>query len=165
MIIEISIGEAFDRLTILKIKSEKIKDDTKLTNVMREYFYLLNLMKEELEVDEDNEDFKRLFNVNSQLWDVENKLRECEEKGDFIDEFIKLSIKLYEKGYSGVDIINLLETPKFMETNLTLEKKYELLFAFNKVRKEFRNETLLIMFILNFLYLSLETSLENISFM
>ena len=76
MIIEISIGEAFDRLTILKIKSEKIKDDTKLTNVMMEYFYLLNLMKEELEVDEDNEDFKRLFNVNSQLWDVENKLRE-----------------------------------------------------------------------------------------
>ena len=97
MIIEISIGEAFDRLTILKIKSEKIKDDTKLTNVMMEYFYLLNLMKEELEVDEDNEDFKRLFNVNSQLWDVEDKLRECEEKGDFTDEFIEMinSILLY----------------------------------------------------------------------
>ena len=46
MIIEISIGEAFDRLTILKIKSEKIKDDTKLTNVMMEYFYLQNLLKE-----------------------------------------------------------------------------------------------------------------------
>ena len=61
MIIEISIGEAFDRLTILKIKSEKIKDEAKLTNVMKEYFYLLNLMKEELEVDEDNEDFKKLL--------------------------------------------------------------------------------------------------------
>jgi hypothetical protein len=67
MIIEISIGEAFDRLTILKIKSEKIKDEAKLTNVIKEYFYLLNLMKEELEVDEDNEDFKRLLNINSKL--------------------------------------------------------------------------------------------------
>lgn len=82
-----------------------------------------------------------------------------------IDEFIKLSIKLYEKGYSGVDIINLLETPKFMETILTLEKKYELLFAFNKVRKEFRNEKLLILFILNFIFLDNKLLLENISFM
>lgn len=82
-----------------------------------------------------------------------------------IDEFIKLSIKLYEKGYSGVDIINLLETPKFMETILTLEKKYELLFSFNKVRKEFRNEKLLILFILNFIFLDNKLLLENISFM
>ena len=82
-----------------------------------------------------------------------------------IDDFIKLSIKLYEKGYSGVDIINLLETPKFMETTLTLDKKYELLFAFNKVRKEFRNEKILILFILNFIFLDKELVLENISFM
>ena len=81
-----------------------------------------------------------------------------------IDDFIKLSIKLYEKGYSGVDIINLLETPKFMETTLTQDKKYELLFAFNKVRKEFRNEKLLILFILNFIFLDKEQMLENISF-
>ena len=82
-----------------------------------------------------------------------------------IDDFIKLSIKLYEKGYSGIDIINLLETSKIMETFLTLEKKYELLFVFNKVRKEFRNEKLLILFILNFIFLDNEIVLENISFM
>jgi DNA polymerase III delta prime subunit len=82
-----------------------------------------------------------------------------------IDDFIKFSIKLYEKGCSGIDIINLLETPKFMETTLTLEKKYELLFAFNKVRKEFRNEKILILFILNFIFLDNELVLENISFM
>ena len=52
-----------------------------------------------------------------------------------------------------------------METNLTLEKKYELLFAFNKVRKEFRNEKLLILFILNFIFLDNKLLLENISFM
>ena len=122
MIIEISIGEAFDRLTILKIKSEKIKDDTKLTNVMMEYFYLLNLMKEELEVDEDNEDFKRLFNVNSQLWDVEDKLRECEEKGDFTDEFIKLARAVYYLNDARAVIkkeINLSYGSQFVE-----EKSY-----------------------------------------
>jgi GTPase SAR1 family protein len=82
-----------------------------------------------------------------------------------VDENLLLfSTKLYEKGYSGMDLIQLLENHNLF-TNLTDKKRYELLFAFNKVRKEFRNETLLIMFILNFLYLSLETSLENISFM
>ena len=95
MIIEISIGEAFDRLTILKIKSEKIKDDTKLTNVMMEYFYLQNLLKEELEVDEDNKDFKRLLNINSKLWEVEDKLREYEKNHEFGDDFIKLARSVY----------------------------------------------------------------------
>jgi hypothetical protein len=95
MIIEISIGEAFDRLTILKIKSEKIKDDTKLSNVMKEYFYLQNLLKEELEVDEDNEDFKRLLNINSKLWVVEDKLREYEKSHEFGDDFIKLARSVY----------------------------------------------------------------------
>jgi len=79
-------------------------------------------------------------------------------------QLLSFSTKLYEKGYSGIDIIQLIENPNLF-TNLLDNKRYELLFAFNKVRKEFRNETLLIMFILNFLFLSLDTSLENISFM
>ena len=73
--------------------------------------------------------------------------------------------KLYEKGYSGLDIIILLENPKFMTTIISCEKRYELLLAFNRTRKEFRNEKLLILFILNFIFLSSELSLENISFM
>ena len=64
---------------------------------------------------------------------------------------------------SIADIINLIEMPKFMEL-ITNEKRYELLIAFNKVRKEFRNEKLTILFILNFLFLNPEMSLENISF-
>jgi len=80
------------------------------------------------------------------------------------EELVLFSTKLYEKGYSGLDLIQLIENP-LLFTNLSEKKRYELLFAFNKVRKEFRNEILLIMFILNFVYLSLDTSLENISFM
>jgi replication-associated recombination protein RarA len=79
-------------------------------------------------------------------------------------KLMQISTKLYEKGYSGLDIINLLENHNHFK-NLKNEKRYELLIAFNKVRKEFRNEKVLIMFILNFLFLSLDYSLENISFM
>jgi len=82
------------------------------------------------------------------------------------EDLITLSTKLYEKGYSGLDLIQLLEKPSNLKiANLTENKRYELLFAFNKIRKEFRNEKIFIMFILNFVFLSLDDSLENISFM
>ena len=81
-----------------------------------------------------------------------------------LEDLMDFSTKLYEKGYSGRDIINLVEMPKFMDLLITNEKRYELLIAFNKVRKEFRNEKLIILFILNFLFLNSEISLENISF-
>ena len=79
-------------------------------------------------------------------------------------DLIAFSLKIYEKGYSGLDLIQLIENHN-MFVNLVEQKRYELLFAFNKVRKEFRNEKILIMFILNFLFMSLDYSLENISFM
>jgi DNA polymerase III delta prime subunit len=77
-------------------------------------------------------------------------------------DLIAFSTKLYEKGYSSLDLIKLIEdgTIKINEN-----KKYDLLIAFNKIRKEFRNEKLLILFIMNFSFLDLETNLENISFM
>lgn len=73
--------------------------------------------------------------------------------------------KLYEKSYSALDIMNLLENTNFLEDTISSEKRYELLLCFNRVRREFRNEKLLILFILNFLFLSSELCLENISFM
>jgi hypothetical protein len=76
-----------------------------------------------------------------------------------------LSSRLYEHGYSGIDLVNLLENPKFMDSQISIKKRYELLVAFNKVRREFRNEKLLLLFILNFLFMSLDVTLENISFM
>jgi len=82
-----------------------------------------------------------------------------------INKLIIFSSKIYEKGYSGLDIINLFENTKFMESKITEDKKYELLLTFNKIRKEFRNEQTIILFILNFIFLSSYLSLENISFM
>ena len=122
MIIEISSGEAFDRLTILKIKSEKIKDESKLTNVMKEYFYLQNLLNEELEVTEENEDFKRLLEINENLWEVEDLLREYEEAKSFNDKFIQLARLVYvlnDKRARVKKEINLAYGSEFVE-----EKSY-----------------------------------------
>ncbi len=122
MIIEISIGEAFDRLTILKIKSEKIKDEAKLTNVMKEYYYLQNLMNDELEVDEDNEDFKRLLEINETLWEVEDLLREFEQANSVGEEFIQLARSVYvlnDKRATVKKEINMSYGSQFVE-----EKSY-----------------------------------------
>lgn len=122
MIIEISIGEAFDRLTILKIKSEKIKDESKLTNVMKEYFYLQNLLNEELEVTEENEDFKRLLEINETLWGVEDLLREFEARQSFGFEFIELARSVYVLNDERAKVkkeINLAYGSEFVE-----EKSY-----------------------------------------
>ena len=110
-----------------------------------------------------------LFNMKdvktARLEALKKELLKTMNKKITIDKLMGLCSKLYEKGYSGLDIIQLLENHKFLETSLSVEKRYELLIAFNRVRKEFRNEKLLILFILNFVFLSSELSLENISFM
>jgi hypothetical protein len=90
---------------------------------------------------------------------------ESESESESIKEIIDFSTKIYENGYSGLDIINLFDNTKFMESSFSQEKRYELILTFNKTRKEFRNEKILILFILNFIFLSSKLSLENISFM
>jgi len=79
-------------------------------------------------------------------------------------ELLKFVAKLYEKGYSALYMIELVENNKIIPV-LSDHKKYELLVAFSRVRKEFRNEKLLLLFILNFIYLDRTYPLENISFM
>ena len=78
-------------------------------------------------------------------------------------DLITFVSKLYEKGYSALDLIKLLEDGATIQ--IDDNKRYELLISFNKVRKEFRNEKLLILFILNFTFLDITTNLDNISFM
>jgi DNA polymerase III delta prime subunit len=82
-----------------------------------------------------------------------------------LESLMQLCTKFYEKGYSALDVLSLLENPSFLRANVSEEKRYELLICFNRVRREFRNEKLLFLFILNFIFLSSELSLENISFM
>lgn len=76
------------------------------------------------------------------------------------NELIELTDKIYEKGYSGLDLMNAIEVMKMED-----KRKYELLVCLNKVKKEFRNEKLFISFILNLLFFRSDVDLENISFM
>jgi hypothetical protein len=80
---------------------------------------------------------------------------------DTYQELIEMATLLYEKGYSGLDLM------KYIEQSKTIDKlkKYQLLLVFNKIKKEFRNEKLFILFILNFMLLRSDYDLENISFM
>ena len=78
-----------------------------------------------------------------------------------VEELEVFVTKLYEKAYNSLDIIKLIEDGCF---SLDEEKKYELLIAFNKIRKEFRNEKLLLMFVINFTFLDKKTCLENMTF-
>jgi DNA polymerase III delta prime subunit len=112
-----------------------------------------------------NEVFKMKDIKTQRLEWLKKELLKSVNKKVNLDELIMFCNKLYEKSYSALDIMNLLENTKFIEGLITTEKKYELLICFNRVRKEFRNEKLLILFVLNFIFLSSELSLENISFM
>jgi DNA polymerase III delta prime subunit len=78
-----------------------------------------------------------------------------------IQDLMELANKLYEKGYSGLDLMKYIEQTKTTEDM----KKYQMLLVFNKIKREFRNEKLFILFILNFLLLRSDYDLENISFM
>ena len=102
--------------------------------------------------------------IHRQEW-LKKELLKCVNKNIDLQNLMTICVKLYEKAYSGIDIMNLLENTNFLENIITIDKKFELLFAFHHVRKEFRNEKLLMLFILNFIFLSSEITLENISFM
>uniref|UniRef100_A0A6C0E1D7 Replication factor C small subunit n=1 Tax=viral metagenome TaxID=1070528 RepID=A0A6C0E1D7_9ZZZZ len=79
------------------------------------------------------------------------------------NELLCFTSKLYEKGYHAMHLMELLENNKIPDIND--KKKYELLIAFNRVRKEIRNEKLLMLFILNFVYVDPIYALGNISFL
>ena len=98
VLVEISAGELFDKITILKIKTEKIKDKSKLENVHKE---LDILQKEALKFDNMSDQLtdhiQNLKNINSELWDIENIKREMEASKDFGESFIKISRDVHFK--------------------------------------------------------------------
>jgi GTPase SAR1 family protein len=112
---------------------------------------------------------KQTFNLNDvkkqRIESLKKELIKLKNKKLGVEQMMTFCEKMYEKGYSGLDILNLLQTSNFLELEISIEKKYEFLVCFNKVKKEFRNERIIMLFILNFLFLSSELSLENISFM
>ena len=92
ILVEVSVGELLDKISILEIKSKKIKDLEKLKFINNEY----KILKDQLDNNVKNySEIEHLFNslkeINSKLWVIEDKKRLCEKNSDFGEKFIKLS--------------------------------------------------------------------------
>ncbi len=92
ILVEVSVGELLDKISILEIKKEKIKDSLKLNFINNEY----NVLKEQLNKNvKSDEKFEKLFQslkeINAKLWVIEDDKRMCEKNSDFGEKFIKLS--------------------------------------------------------------------------
>jgi hypothetical protein len=94
MKIEVSHGEVIDKLSILSIKLDKIKDKDKLKNISKEHSKLLSIAKNLLSELPMNL-YTDLYTVNSQLWEVEDQLRMMEKHKEFGEEFIKAARSVY----------------------------------------------------------------------
>ena len=121
---EISVGELFDKITILNIKTKKIHDSEKLNNIKKELGFLnhqalsINVKDQALL----NHNIEKLQLINEELWDIENNKRECEANKDFGEKFIELSRDVHFKNDIRAKIkkeINLLTDSSVIE-----EKEY-----------------------------------------
>ena len=92
ILVEVSVGELLDKLTILEIKQEKIKDPEKLKYINDEYSVLKDQLNKSVKSDPKiDELFNSLKKVNEKLWVIEDDKRLCEKSSDFSDKFVKLS--------------------------------------------------------------------------
>jgi len=92
IIVEVSVGELLDKISILEIKQDKIKDPGKLSFINNEHSILKNQLEKNVKSDEKLEKlFKDLKDINAKLWVIEDDKRDCEKNKDFGEKFIKLS--------------------------------------------------------------------------
>ena len=122
MKIEVSNGEIIDKLTILSIKMESIKEEEKLGNIRKEYSQLKEAA-EEMGINEGSELYQKLMSVNKKLWDIEDKIRDFERNKDFGEAFIELARSVYITNDERSRIKR--EINQSTGSNLTEEKSYK----------------------------------------
>ena len=122
IIVEVSIGELLDKISILEIKQEKIKDPEKLKFINKEHSILKDQLEKNIKSDDKlNNLYQSLKEINAKLWVIEDDKRQCEKEKDFDEKFIKLSrdvhflnddrakIKLEINNYTGSAIKEIKE--------------------------------------------------------
>ena len=125
MKVEVSNGELLDKLTILELKLTNIADVQKLSNIQKEHDELSPLADQLFDSygEELNNLYKQLAEINSELWTIEDDIRECERNKDFGSDFVSLARAVYFTNDKRSEIkksINLLTGSGFVE-----EKSYE----------------------------------------
>ena len=125
MKVEVSNGELLDKLTILELKLTNIADVQKLSNIQKEHDELSPLADQLFDSygEELKNLYKKLTEINSELWTIEDDIRECERNKDFGSDFVSLARAVYFTNDKRSDVkkaINLLTNSGFVE-----EKSYE----------------------------------------
>ena len=126
IIVEVSIGELLDKISILEIKQEKIKDPEKLRFISNEHLILKKQLDDNVKSDDKIKDlFQSLKDINAKLWVIEDNKRQCEKDKNFGEKFIKLSrdvhflndrraeIKLEINNYTGSAIKEIKEYTRY----------------------------------------------------
>lgn len=121
MKIEVSNGELIDKLIIIQIKLEKIGDEDKLANLRKE-FEILNSAAQGI-IQTTDPLYIDLYKVNTELWDIENRIREKESSKNFDQEFIDIARSVYIKNDQRFDIKRKINIQT--SSNLTEEKSYQ----------------------------------------
>jgi len=116
MKIEVSIGEIVDKLTILEIKKDKIKDENKLVDILKEYNYLKDVVTNEIGFSLESEEYKDLLETNKKLWAIEDHIRNKEKRKSFDIEFIELARNVY--------ITNDIRASQKKDINLKLNSEF-----------------------------------------
>lgn len=121
MKIEVSVGELVDKVSILEIKIEKIKDAVKSGNVKKEYDVLINSMNS-AGVNKDTAEYKELKKINSDLWEIEDRIRIKEKREEFDSEFIELARSVYFNNDKRSEVKRRINIK--MNSGLIEEKEY-----------------------------------------
>ena len=92
ILVEVSVGELLDKISILEIKKDKVKDEEKLKFIINEYEILKEQLDKNIKAEEKiNKLYQSLKEINAKLWVIEDDKRQCEKESDFGEKFIKLS--------------------------------------------------------------------------
>ena len=121
MKIEVSNGEIIDKLTIIEIKLAKIKDPRKREQLQKEYSILNEAVA--LILDQKHPLYLELYQINSQLWEIEDHIRDLERAKDFGDDFIQTARSVYFINDKRSDVKRAIN--ELTGSNLTEEKSYE----------------------------------------
>ncbi|GET23641.1 MULTISPECIES: DUF6165 family protein [Prolixibacter] len=121
MKIEVSNGEIADKLTIIEIKLERISDEAKLVNLKKEY-EVLNEAVSQI-IDKKDALYKELYDINCQLWDIEDRIRDLERNKDFGQDFIETARAVYFTNDKRSDVKRRINEKT--GSNLVEEKSYE----------------------------------------
>lgn len=121
-LVPVSWGELLDKISILQIKRDRIRDDRARHNVARELGLLIEVAAEQLERPSLAEPIARLRAVNEALWDIEDRIRECEAAADFGPRFVQLARSVYRQNDRRAAIKR--EINEASGSALTEEKSY-----------------------------------------